>query len=404
MHAWALVGKPDRAQALWDEMMEHQLPPNQYTLNTLIMAYANARQPDAAHKILKALPDEWNVTPDIATYASVLRAWELSNRPDEARALLEEIRTKERQEHVELLDVASYNTVLSAYAKTGRPEQAEALLTEMIDGHDCRNVRPDGKSFTQILVAYTRSKEERHRQAAGTKAEEVFDQMKTLGIVPNCVALNVALHCFAISGNPQKAQDTLHEMRQSAGAEVDIVSYNTCLNAWARLGEAARAETLFLDLFSVVDPQSHDSTRPPGNKRGRPEVLDKKRIRPDVQSFGIMLNAWAKQNSIAAAEHTEAILRHMDHTGDPQCRPDTVAYNTVLRAWLNAALACSGCVETASKCGERAETMLAEMEGQRSGRVRPDYRSYSTVIQIWRLAKNRERAQIVIDKSGYVGK
>ena len=398
MQAWASVGNAERTQKLWDEMVhEHKLQPNQYTLNTLIMAYANARKPEMATAILKDLPDQWNISPDVATYASVLRAWELSKMPQNARGLLEEIRHKEVEENVELLDVVSYNTVLSAYAKCGMPEMVESLLTDMIQGN-CRNIHPNAKSFGFLLLAYTRSNNPVHRKHAGIKAEEVIGKMQSLGIKADGISLNLALHCFATSGDPQKAEDILRKLILS-GAAIDLVAYNTCLNAWARLGNAERTDKLFLELFST---HGYASSRP--GKDGGPPFPGKNSIGPDVRSFSIVLSAWAKQGTVEAAEHTEAILEHTIALNDPRCKPDTVAYNTVLRAWLNVALA-SGDSEIASKCGERAEVVLAEMENQ--GRlpekhfrqVRPDHISYSTVIQIWRLAKNGRRAQILIDKS-----
>ena len=389
MQAWASVGNAERAQNLWDEMVhEHKLQPNQYTLNTLIMAYAKAKKPEMASSILKELPDQLNISPDIATYASLLRAWELSKMPNNARELLEEIRNKEIEENVELLDVVSYNTVLSAYAKCGLPEMVESLLSDMTQGK-CRNIHPNSKSFGLLLLAYTRSNNPLHRKHAGSKAKEVFGKMKDLGIKADANSLNLALHCFATSGDAQRAEDTLKEMILS-GAAIDLVAYNTCLNAWARLGNAARTDQLFLELFSKHE---YDNSRPGKNSIG-----------PDVRSFSIILSAWAKQGTIEAAEHTEAILEHTIALNDPRCEPDTVTYNTVLRAWLKAAQA-SGDSEVASKCGERAEAVLAEMENQGQTpdnhfrQVRPDQISYSTVIQIWRLAKNRNRAQTLIDKS-----
>lgn len=410
MHAWASAGNPERAHKLFNELVyDCKLQPNRYTLNVLIMAYAKAKQPQAAREILRTLPEECNVTPDIATYASVLRAWELSRKPKEAREFLEEIRLKEKQENDVLLDVVSYNTVLSAYSKAGMLGEAEELLAEMTNGN-CGNIRPDAKSFALGLLGFTRSKDPRHRKEAGAKAEEAFDQMQILGVEPNAFVLNVGLQCFAASGNPQRAEDTLKNMIQS-GIEIDVTGYNTCLNAWARVGNAERTEQLFLDLF-VVDDEQIDSSPPV--EPGQPKFNPIKKIDPDIRSFTIILLAWAKQNTIEAAEHAEGILRVMEKMEKVDCKPDTVAYNTALRAWLNAALA-SNSVDISSECGERAEILLTEMEllaeikdmDHQSQEQRPNHRrvigpdriSYSTVIQIWRAAGNDERKQIVMDRS-----
>jgi len=398
MHAWASVGNPARAMKLWEEMLQHGLQPNQYSLNTLIMAYANARQPEAAAAILKDLPDKCNVSPDLAAYASLLRAWELSNMPEKARALLEELRTKEIGEGKSLLDITSYNTVLSAYSNSGMVDEAEELLKEMIEG-GCRGIRPDGKSFAQVLLAYTRSYDEDRRSQAGDRAEEALRQLQELGVKSHGVMTNVALHCFAISGNPQKAEDKLRQLI-SLGAEVDTVALNTCLNAWARLGDPDRAESLLLDFMCINDDQR-------ATGRGRRGFKRRFGFQPDVQTFSIILLAWSNVGTVEAAEHSETILEYMGNISGSRCTPDTVAYNTVLRAWLNAASA-SRCLDTSTACAERAEKLLSKMEDmnynslpKNSNQIRPDRQSYSAVIQIWRLAKNNKRAQILIDKSPY---
>ncbi|CAB9510390.1 Pentatricopeptide repeat-containing protein [Seminavis robusta] len=378
MHGWAIVGNVQRAQALWIEILNHDnLRPNLNTLNTLLLAYSNARpkpQPEQMDQVMRRAAEESNVKPDTASYTMLLRAWVAAGRPEKARALLDELREKEQIESSVLLDTVTFNTVLHAYSKGGLPMEAEELLSMMLQNVQ---VEPNAQTFALVLSAYTRSKNPKHKQKSVKRAEELVEKMEEMDIAPNGHLFNVMLNCYSTSGFPERAEAVLKQMIERNATEVDVVSYNTCLYAWARAGCPHRAEHLLLYLAT------HDSG-------GRPPL--------DVQSFSIVMFGWAKQGTVESAKHCEEILRHMQ-TLEPSCKPDQVSYNTVLRSWLNVGLKNSENHELCLRCAERADILLSELEKlyqtQPSNQFRPDRLSFTPVIRLWKMGQNGERAKQV---------
>lgn len=408
LHAWAVVGNVERAQAIWDEMVHQcKLRPNNYSYNTLILAYSNARQPEKAHEwMLKAI-DDGNVTLDVTTYGTVLKAWETAKQPQRARELLEEMLLKEKHEKSKMVDVWCFNLVLKAYSNAGMVHEAEALLTEMIERYETKEskIKPDSFSFAQVILANARTSEvHQHRERAGEQAEKWFVSMTDMGLAPDIVTINAMLHCLSTSGKAERAEEILRAAKESDSVQIDVVSYNTCLHAWARSGNAFRAEKLLVEM--VQDHEKHSNQtkghRPTRGKSSSQTTHDA--VHPDTKSFTFVLLAWARQGSIAAAEHSENILRHMHASRNAACQPDTVAYNTVLKAWLTAAHK-SRDVKVATQCAQRADALLAEMEFRckSNTRVRPDHVTYVQLIRLWEAAKNQKRVQELRQKSQSMG-
>ena len=59
-------------------------------------------------------------------------------------------------------------------------------------------------------------------------------------------------------------------------------------------------------------------------------------MRPDATSYTSVMNAWSEGGSRSAPRMDEQIMRHMRDlwdAGNAAAGPDTVAYNTALKAW-----------------------------------------------------------------------
>jgi hypothetical protein len=75
-------------------------------------------------------------------------------------------------------------------------------------------------------------------------------------------------------------------------------------------------------------------------------------LRPTVVTFGTVINALAKSNSVTMAEKAEGLLRRLQQlhqAGWPNMEPNVIVYTTVINAWANIGNA------------PRAEALLQEM-------------------------------------------
>jgi pentatricopeptide repeat protein len=99
----------------------------------------------------------------------------------------------------------------------------------------------------------------------------------------------------------------------------NTITYNTVISAFARAGQAERAEALVEEMYSdYLD--GNDSAK------------------PNVRSFSVVLDAWSKSRSRDAPQWAEAILERMTQlhsSGGLDTKPNIVSYSSVINCWAN---------------------------------------------------------------------
>lgn len=180
-------------------------------MNTLIKCYRNARRPDGAETTLHGLR-QWGLTPDGCSYCTVIDAWGLAGKPDEARRVLSE---------------------------------AEA------------NGMSDTRTYSALM-----------RFVPWSEVETLMQRMAALGVPPDLATCNAALNTLATAGQPEAALTFVEKhMRPSAYAPAgqrappspDQRTYSILLKAFCACGKAAQAEGMlrlmlangFVDVLDV---------------------------------------------------------------------------------------------------------------------------------------------------------
>jgi pentatricopeptide repeat domain (PPR motif) len=174
----------------------------------------------------------------------------------------------------------------------------------------------------------------------------------------------------------------MHEAQVNPCITVDIETMNRGLDTW-RILSVTQAPTKF---------EKSTSTGPSPNAivwEGY-QMLQKikefsnecERIEhPNDKSFNMIMDSYAK---FGMANEAHALLEEMNllaREGLPQCRPDTITYNTLLSAHGNAiSLYQNGRTKHAEKAMDILENMLQVYNDTGSIDTKPDVISYSTVI------------------------
>jgi pentatricopeptide repeat protein len=213
--------------------------------------------PERAEQILERMEELCHeglldFTPSVCIYASVLKAWAKSKRPDgpkRARAILDKMKLL----HHSGPNTIAYNVVIDSYSRAGNVKEAEALLQEMLDEYNSgRNVdaKPNIMSYTACITAYGRIKNKYWIEPE--MAESTLRRMQKLGD-PNVKAEHIcytsvidvyAKACiFGDSKNRVKylkrVEELLDEMIELSdmnghkSAAPSAVTYNTVLKAIA---------------------------------------------------------------------------------------------------------------------------------------------------------------------------
>jgi pentatricopeptide repeat protein len=100
---------------------------------------------------------------------------------------------------------------------------------------------------------------------------------------------------------------------------------------------------------------------------------------PNDISFNIVFDAFAKFGMAKDADALMTEIIDISQKGQPQCRPGTITYNTLLSAHANSVYL-SGKIEHAEKAIDILEDMLELYNATNSPDIKPDVISFSTVI------------------------
>jgi hypothetical protein len=226
----------------------------------------------------------------------------------------------------------------------------------------------------------------------------------------------------------QRAEDILERMeisfqRGNLDARPNTISYNACIDAWAKSGQdkaAQRAEALLHRMEELyqskeniqVKPNTssfnavmnaHVKSRQTHAPRDVERLLDRmeslyhggnRDVKPDIISFTTVINAWAKSFSYGKADRVLNIYRHMNDLflqGDVSLRPNVVIFNAV----INACAYTMGDIPEQRRAIEIAQFMLSELEKSPHGK--PDQVTYGTFLKVCQnqMPRSDSRRRIV---------
>ena len=168
---------------------------------------------------------------------------------------------------------------------------------------------------------------------------------------------------------PERAEDLLETMRTMARQKEDVNllpnvdSYNLVLRAWAKSKDPVAAERAEAILQTMLDMDSS----------GFPNVA------PDILTYTTALYCVAKTKTRKAAGRAKEILDGMLHhviAGDEDLMPTTLTFNIVINAF--------------AKCRNRESAMIAEaiFAQMKSLDVQPNTQSFISLISAWTSSRD----------------
>lgn len=371
------------------------------------------------------LLDKMHVQPDIFTYGSVLNAWAVSGMreygAERADATMQKLRDDPKVEPNEY----AFNANMNAWSRSGTPkacDRAEALMEEMLErdlkttwftyniylhslsGHGCvpgvaqkaegtllmmlkesrngnRDLQPNRFTYNSVIDAWARSRDEVAPSHAFRVLQLLLQDQKAN---PDAFSFNQVLTTFARSqlpGAAVRAEKLLKDWQDAhdrglIAAKPACIGYTSVISAWARSGDAERAEQL-LQYMELRAATKRDGS-----------------LRPNTITYNAVIDAWARSGKgTRGARKAEELLRRMQEkyeAGDHRVQPNSITWNGVLNAWAKSGARC---------CAYQAQKYLDQMwEVHKSGnkRVRPDDKTYNTVISAISNSQNAGKAQLAL--------
>lgn len=213
---------------LWNEFMTMTgEPPNIIAYNETLKAYAEAHQFD---KMLTTYDRmlAMNLIPNSFTISIIIRGLVKARREYDALEFFEKAKKFKCD-----LDHHLYGDLIDLYGKLKQSQHVDGIFQEMMSTGQVPNVLV----FSRLMQTYCKAN-------LGKKALDLFEQMKKIGVYPDCVIYLTLIDYFAKQRDKENVEYLLHEALCRDKVHLDIVFYSGCVNIFVKNNQLSDAEDL----------------------------------------------------------------------------------------------------------------------------------------------------------------
>lgn len=369
---------------------EISFPPSPANLNMVLMLWARAVMADRAWRLLQYAINSSVIRPDRWSYNAVIHAYNKAGDGKSAERVLYELLQQQQKEQesyeadgtgtkeLEVIrpSIITWNSVLASWARSADKVKGAKRVEELLN----------------IMVSYSNGGRISYSPEGSIIAERVNDSninrappSLQQSVKPDLITLNTALSAWARVGEAETCARLLSEMRElyKAGQlsdPPDVFSYATVMNGFAKANEPEKAETLFDGMYQAYTQGA-------------------KELKPTLPMMSTILDAYSRQiyeavnakkyetaySGLAKAERTFERIRELFLSGDLVSSPDTATYNIMLKCYLFCGRA-NALPKDADMTASIADELLLEMKKLYESKqinAAPSFITYSIVIQAW---------------------
>ncbi|KAL3904389.1 MAG: hypothetical protein SGARI_004940, partial [Bacillariaceae sp.] len=319
------------------QMGDEKVKPNERTLNTVLDVCAKSGRPDVAERVFQKYFESTGGKTSVRTWNTLLSACMHSGDLPLAKRFWDVMLEQAD------LDIVSYNTHLNCYVrasmnrrrgkggKFGISKQQEAKAVETIHRHLQNNQHVAPNRITHLaMINFWISRDDPER------AEQYLLQIAN-----------------DVQWKSSDSRDQRKKNRRVAPVDRDL--FHKVMAAWIPRKSPKRAESLLLKMAELEGKGMN--------------------LRPNVDTYNVVLECHAKSGNIESGERAEIILREMEtlsKAGDKDVKPNILSYNRVLNAWANS---------RNPTAVTRSDSLILEMILKQEPRIMPDTVSYSTLLK-----------------------
>ncbi|KAK9910305.1 hypothetical protein M0R45_034273 [Rubus argutus] len=305
------------------------------------------REPNSETKLydLYKMAKERNVRLNFNAAALLVRSLGMAGMEDEALIVFNELPG--------LKNTHLCNVVIGMLLKMGRVDDALKVLDEML--HPEAKFRVDEFTCDIVIGSLLRRREQTGRSVSEEEIVDLVSKFGKQGVFPNSPLLTKLITVLCRNKKINRAWDVLHDVMKMGGA-VDASPFNALLTALGRCSDFMRMSELMAKMEEMG-------------------------IKPNVITFGILINCLCKSRRIDAALE---VFEKMSGVVGVSAKPDVIIYNTLINGLC--------------KVG-RQEEGLRLMEKMRSqGGCAPNTVTYNCLIDGFNKVGDFERGRELFDK------
>merc|ERR1719327_568841 len=168
------------------------------------------------------------------TYGSMIKAYGRAKDIERVRELWGEMRRR----HVTPTSI-TLGCVIDALVNNGFPDEALSLVREIRDDDTCKDIL-NTVIYSTLLKGFAQA-----RQPG--RVQDVFEEMKEMGIACNTVSYNTMLDANARTGRMDRADELFREMVDS-GVSPDVITYSTLVKGYCQAGDIDQGFMVLKDM------------------------------------------------------------------------------------------------------------------------------------------------------------
>ncbi|CAN4089706.1 unnamed protein product [Withania somnifera] len=291
-----MLGKckePEKAQSLFEMMVEEGCVVNQEAYTALLSAYSRSGHFHEAFSILEVMKNTLNCQPDVFTYTILIKSCLQVYEFHKVQILLSDMECMGIKPNT-----VTYNTLIDSYGKAKRFKEMESTLVEMLRRRDCK---PDVWTMNSTLRAFGGS-------GQIELMEKCYEKFQSAGIEPSIKTFNILLDSYGKTENYEKMSAVM-EFMQKYHFSWTIVTYNIVIDSFGRAGDLKQMEFLF-------------------------RLMQSERIRPNCVTLCSLVRAYGKAvdayGTMGCFTELKGVLEMMERSG---CKPDKITYRSMIKAY-----------------------------------------------------------------------
>lgn len=227
-----LLGKsrqPQRAQELFDTMIEEGIEPTSQLYTCLLAAYCRSHLIHEAFSILKKMKELPLCQPDVFTYSTLIKACADSSQFDLVDSIYQEM-----YDRGVMPNTATQNIVLSGYGKAGKYDEVEKIISSMLNSPTCK---PDVWTMNIILGLFG-------NKGQIAMMERWYEKFRDFGIEPETRTFNILIGAYGKKRMYDKMSSVMEYMRKLEFPWTTS-TYNNVVEAFSDVGDAKNMELTF---------------------------------------------------------------------------------------------------------------------------------------------------------------